>query len=336
MAAQRRQRAKGTDMPDDPPVEIVAAQTPADLLTAEIVSVSVASVPALEVLPSDAVLKKLRADVDREHGQVLRAQATMLQHAVRAGQLLIQAKNSLAPGVFQKWVEQGEGVTADLSVRTAQRYMQVANNFPELIERLRERSSAARSASVSIEDLTQNVSLREAVRLIAQSSPRTQPVEKNGTRPARTKSVATPWPIVEAVARCVGSLSLDPAADTAQPNYLGAETAWTEEEDGLRADRRWFGTVFVHPSGRLKEWINRAIAEFRSGHAKTIVLLLPCLSDSDEFRLLNTFPRVFLHSRIDEFSQPAAVFLLSEKVGAQAFANAFADLGDAYVPVVTV
>ncbi|MFN9287500.1 MAG: hypothetical protein ACK6EB_05460, partial [Planctomyces sp.] len=92
-------------MPDDPPVESVAAQTPADLLTAEIVSVSVASVPALEVLPSDAVLKKLRADVDREHGQVLRAQATMLQHAVRAGQLLIQAKNSLAPGVFQKWVE---------------------------------------------------------------------------------------------------------------------------------------------------------------------------------------------------------------------------------------
>ena len=129
--------------------------------------------------------------------------------------------------------------------------------------------------------------------------------------------------------RCVGSLSLDPAADTDQPKYLGAETAWTEEDDGLRAERRWFGTVFVHPSGRLKEWIDRALAEFRSGHAETIVLLLPCLSDSDEFRLLSKYPRVFLHSRIDEFSQPAAVFLMSAKVDPKAFANAFADLKQA-------
>jgi hypothetical protein len=309
---------------------------PGNLVSPESAQISVVNGTVAEVLPSDAMLKKLRGDVDREHVLVLRAQATMLQHAVKAGQLLIQAKNSLAPGVFQKWVEQGEGVTADLSMRNAQRYMQIVNKLPELIDRLKERAGISRSATFSIEELTQNVSIREAVRLIAQSSPKTQAVEKSDTRPARTRSVATPWPIVEAAVRCVGSLSLDPAADTAQPHYLGAETAWTEEEDGLRADRRWFGTVFLHPTGRLKEWIDRAIAEFRSGHAETIVLLLPCLSDSDEFRLLNTFPRVFLHSRIDEFSQPAAVFLLSEKVEAQAFANAFADLGDAYVPIKAV
>ena len=187
MAAQRRQRSKGTDAPDDPLVENLATATAEDLAPAELLPISVTSVPALEVLPSDAVLKKLRADVDREHGHVLRAQATMLQHAVRAGQLLIQAKNSLAPGVFQKWVEQGEGVTADLSMRNAQRYMQIVNKLPELIDRLKERAGISRSATFSIEELTQNVSIREAVRLIAQSSPKTQAVEKSGNRPAQKK-----------------------------------------------------------------------------------------------------------------------------------------------------
>jgi hypothetical protein len=156
--------------------------------------------------------------------------ATMLQHAVKAGQLLIQAKNSLAPGVFQKWVEQGEGVTADLSMRNAQRYMQIVNKLPELIDRLKERAGISRSATFSIEELTQNMFIREAVRLIAQSSPKTQAVEKSGNRPAQKKYPLTPWPIVEAAVRCVGRLSLDPAADTDQPHYLGAETAWTEEE----------------------------------------------------------------------------------------------------------
>jgi hypothetical protein len=287
-----------------------------------------------ETVSSDTVLKKLRADIDREHGLVLRAQGTMLVHAINAGALLIRAKNSLAPHVFRAWVENEDHSGFALSMRTAQRYIQVATELPQLLERLKERASTPRGVSISNDDLLKNVSIRQAVRLVSQQGTAEAISPTKAASERTTLRILTPWPIVEAVNACVGELTLDPAADVEQPDYLGAALSWTPEDDGLRCDRRWSGTVFVHPpkSNQL-DWIRRALSEFRHGSAETVILLVAASSDSEDFRLLAEFPRVLLHSRIDGFSQPGAVFLLSRGIGAAELSAAFRDHGDTYVSV---
>ena len=43
-------------------------------------------------MTSDTVLKRLKAEVIKQHGLVLQSQATMLIHAMNAGELLLRAK----------------------------------------------------------------------------------------------------------------------------------------------------------------------------------------------------------------------------------------------------
>ena len=92
--------------------------------------------------------------------------------------------------------------------------------------------------------------------------------------------------------------------------------------------------MFVHPPhDSTKQWIERALEEFGAGHAKTIVLLIAAHADSPECRMLNSFPRVFLHDRPGGFAQPANLILIASAVKPKQLAAAFRDLGDTYVSV---
>lgn len=281
---------------------------------------------------SDTVLKRLKAEVIKQHGLVLQSQATMLIHAMNAGELLLRAKKDLSPAAFREWLAAGDEHGHSLSLRTSQRYMQVAAGA-ELIQRLKADITGRRVDGVTREELLQDVSIREAIRMVSQHD------AKNPGKIARKKRSAdrnlTPQPILEAVVRCVGALSLDPAADPDAPNHTGAATVWGPEDDGLDTERQWSGTIFVHPPhDAQREWIQRALDEVAGGNAQTIVLLIASYTDSIEFRMLNNCPRVFLHERPDGFAQPATLFVLGNAVKPRQLAAAFRDLGDTYVPVV--
>ncbi|MEY3225894.1 MAG: hypothetical protein RLZZ536_513 [Planctomycetota bacterium] len=284
------------------------------------------------VVSTDSLLKRLKAEVLKEHGLVLQSQATMLIHAMNAGEALLRLKKSLSSVAFREWLAAGDQHGLSLTLRTAQRYMQVASRADE-IQRLRAEGTGRRADAVTRDELLQNVSIRKAIAMLSQrdtASPRRIAAAKNASN-----RVLTPPSILEAIVRCTGSLTLDPAADPEEPYYTGATMAWGPDEDGLSDEREWTGTVFLHPPHESQAaWIRRAIAEHRKSSTETIMLLIEARSDTEAFRLLKAFPRIFLHSRIPGFKHPATVFVLSRVMPPEQIASSFAELGDTFVPVV--
>jgi hypothetical protein len=87
-----------------------------------------------------APLNDLSTRINEEHRQCERAVQATVQHAITAGELLIQAKAQCPHGTWGKWLSENfEG-----SHRTAQAYMRVAREWPEL-------SKSADSAHLSID-----------------------------------------------------------------------------------------------------------------------------------------------------------------------------------------
>jgi hypothetical protein len=279
----RETEPHGDDVVDVPSDEQAASMLIPTTLT------SSTSAPVTVI--SDSVLKRLKAQVLKEHGLVVTAQSKILIHAIRAGDSLLRVKRSLSPTAFREWLVAGEQHGLSLSLRTAQRYMQVASRADE-IQRLMAEGTGRRADAVTRDELLDNVSIRKAIAMLSQrdtASPRRIAAAKNASN-----RVLTPPSILEAIVRCTGSLTLDPAADPEDPDHTGATVAWGPEEDGLCSEREWTGTVFVHPPhDSTKQWIERALEEFGAGHAKTIVLLIAAHADSPECRMLNSFPRVF-------------------------------------------
>lgn len=87
-------------------------------------------------------LPDLAADINDEHRNCERAVNAAVDHALKAGELLIEAKSRCPHGTWQTWLEESfEG-----SLRTAQAYMRVASNREEI-----EAAQAQGSAPLSLD-----------------------------------------------------------------------------------------------------------------------------------------------------------------------------------------
>jgi phage N-6-adenine-methyltransferase len=77
-----------------------------------------------------------------------------------------------------------------------------------------------------------------------------------------------------------GRFDLDPCSPRKKNPPVRAQVHFTAEDDGL--SRPWFGVVFVNPPyGRtLGRWIEKARHEVESGHARTVVALIPARTDT--------------------------------------------------------
>src|SRR5262245_29321870 len=103
-----------------------------------------------EIITIERDLPELARRINEEHraaGQALRAGLT---HARNAGELLLEAKEKVRHGEWLPWLRDN----CEVAERTAQTYMQVARNWPEL------ESKAQRVADLSF---------RDGVRLLAQA-----------------------------------------------------------------------------------------------------------------------------------------------------------------------
>jgi hypothetical protein len=72
----------------------------------------------------DAYLADLAAEIRQEHAAVRTSARQTLDHAIRAGELLLQAKDKVGHGRWTDWLPNH----CDLSERTAQAYMRLARN----------------------------------------------------------------------------------------------------------------------------------------------------------------------------------------------------------------
>ena len=80
------------------------------------------------VRPTDLDLTALAGQIKHEHGQCENAARSAVQHAIRAGELLVDAKARCQHGTWKRWIEEHCG----FSLRTAQLYMGIARDVPKL------------------------------------------------------------------------------------------------------------------------------------------------------------------------------------------------------------
>ncbi len=96
-----------------------------------------------------AALQTLAAQINDAHDAALASVRTAVGHACRAGDLLLVAKRQVGHGAWLPWLRQH---CTEVSPRTAQKYMQLARELPQLT------AKAPRVADLS---------LREAVHLVS-------------------------------------------------------------------------------------------------------------------------------------------------------------------------
>jgi hypothetical protein len=110
--------------------------------------------------PAAAALSDLASRIRQAHERCHASLTQGLQHALEAGQLLLQAKERVPHGMWLSWL----GSSCDLGERLAQRYMRVARDLPRL--------SPANTTRVS------DLSFRQALTLIASNTQTARQLQK--------------------------------------------------------------------------------------------------------------------------------------------------------------
>lgn len=88
--------------------------------------------PTSELIVADmaAGARGLLEEINREHELAQAAKDTAVEHAIRAGQLLLEQKARLAHGDFQPWIE----ANCRFAYSTASRYMRAARRISQGVE----------------------------------------------------------------------------------------------------------------------------------------------------------------------------------------------------------
>lgn len=114
----------------------------------------------------------------------------------------------------------------------------------------------------------------------------------------------TPFDILEAARKVLGSFALDPASCPEANLRVKAERIYTLEDDGLAQD--WHAkTLWLNPPYcRLQgKWVSRLIYEYEAGNVQEAILLVPGAIDTGWCQeLLERFPVCMVKGRINFIS----------------------------------
>lgn len=135
---------------------------------------------------TDKVLQNLKKRILHEHQACQAAMRASVIHAITAGRDLNAAKLYVDYGSWQRWLAENFSRESGLSERTANRYMQLANQVPQLLATLRSEDPSRVSADCSPEEMLANISLRHALRLISEPTTSTT-LTTTGTSPTIDK-----------------------------------------------------------------------------------------------------------------------------------------------------
>jgi hypothetical protein len=161
----------------------------------------------------------LAAQIKKQHGLVLQAFREGLDHARKAGELLLKAKEQCSHGEWTPWIEGNCG----FNIRTAQQYMQIAEGWDEI---------RAKAKHVS------HLPMRDALKLLAkpkEAEPNPGPDQPNADADKSNDS-----PISDALASSGGNAEVAESNDKA----TGATVADPKRSTGKQAGPR---RVFNEP-----------------------------------------------------------------------------------------
>lgn len=251
---------------------------------------------------AEASLARCATDANAAHAQALKASASALRYALASGKALLAAKAQLPHG---KWLPWRKEHCPDIGERSAQVYMRLARSNPQ-------RDS--------------DLSIRQAVQLLAADASRTI----MGSR--ASDEFYSPANVLELVQRVMGMIDLDPAYHPR--SLVKARRTYTKADDGLK--QRWRGRVYLNPPySQMGDWIRKLIKEFEAGNVTQAIALLPARTDAAWFRLLDRFPRCFIHGRIrysnSQTSAPFPCVVIFLGRNNRRFAREFRKVGTIFV-----
>ena len=156
-------------------------------------------------------------EVNEEHELFIGSMYGAVEHAIRAGELLIQEKSKHKHGEWLDWIE----ANCNFDRSTAAGYMRCAKNKDKLLS-----------------NVERVLHLRDAMKLLAE--PKTHVSFNSGEN-----EWYTPPEYIEAARQVMGAIDLDPASSEVANRIVGASVYFTAENDGLKFS--WDGHVWMNP-----------------------------------------------------------------------------------------
>ena len=157
---------------------------------------------------------------------------------------------------------------------------------------------------------------------------------------SKTDEHYTPDHVLDAVVRCLGAIDLDPCSNA--DHNVPAANHFTKLDDGLAQE--WHGRVFMNPPygkkkiRHIKPWIAKLVDEYYEGRVTEAIALIPARPDTQWFRLLRNYPKLFVTGRLtfkgndNPAGFPSALaYLGSDR---RKFVDVFVDFGDVYERVI--
>jgi hypothetical protein len=151
----------------------------------------------------------------------------------------------------------------------------------------------------------------------------------------------TPPHIVEAVVNCLGTIDLDPCAETKADPVVPALRHYTVEDNGLA--RPWHGSVYMNsPYGReIAKWVAKLNVEHQAGRVREAIALTPARTDTRWWQALRDRPVCLVRGRLKFVREgntasapfPSAIFYLGPATNLRKFRDCFAEIGDVWVRV---
>ena len=258
----------------------------------------------------------LAEQINAEHDLAQACLRDSLSHALRVGELLLEARESVPHGSWLAWLEEN----CAFSARMAQNYMRLARKRDDL--------------SSTDDAETATLSVRDAIRQLAEELQDEASDERSVHFSSDSPEWYTPPEMIERVVAVLGSIDLDPCSNTGDPNVPAARH-FTAIDDGLSRD--WSGKVFMNPPyGReIGLWVSKLRTSFELGHVKEALALVPSRTDAAWFAELRSYARCFLRGRLkfiggkNSAPFPSMTVYLGQRT--DGFAKVFETLGDVYV-----
>jgi phage N-6-adenine-methyltransferase len=251
--------------------------------------------------------------IEHEHQATMGAFRTTLDHAIRCGELLIQAKAQVPHGQWLLWIKSN----LTLKLRQCQVYMRIAEK--------REAINAQSTAHLTIDG---------ALALIAE----TRQAHPPGFGSVERYTAAR---YLDCARQALGEFDLDPASCQIAQEQVRARSYFTVDHDGLT--REWHGRIWLNPPySETGRFVDKLLAELSAGRTTEALLLVSAYTETKWFhRAASACAAICFHiGRIyfalpdsDEMKQPAygsAFIYYGDQI--DRFRAAFAGLGLIMIP----